>query len=337
MGDHRFGGAQYEPRGHVRIHVGQFNRDDFGAEIVQNLYPRQHRRGDFGVDVFAHVLLVQPDAQTFDSPVYSGAHSAYRVRQGSGIVGVEAGDGLQHDAGIGGAARQGSDVVQRCGQIQHPVAADSAPCGLEPHSAAGGGGKADRTAGIAAQGPEAQPRGRGHARAAGRRARPAPGIPGIEGNFKVGMVAAHGAFRQVELAQQHGPGRRQPRHDGGVEVGHVVGQHPGAPHGANASGAAQIFDGDGNPMQRPPIGARAYFFFRAARRRPRLFGQQRGVAFQAAVQLRDALQHLFGQLHGRNLPRLEQCGNLGDGLVVEGHLRPCLSPRREPGTSPSSR
>ena len=113
------------------------------------------------------------------------------------------------------------------------------------------------------------------------------------------MVTAHRSFGQVELSQQHGPGRFQSRDDRGIEVRDVRRERPRPSHRADVPREAQILHGDRNPMERPAIRAGRDFLLGSAGRDHCLVRHHRDVALQAAVELPYARQQRRGDLHRR--------------------------------------
>jgi hypothetical protein len=67
------------------------------------------------------------------------------------------------------------------------------------------------------------------------------------------MVAGHGAFGEVDLAEQHGTRRVEPLDHGGVVVRHEVPANPQPPHGGNVAGIAEILDGHRDAVQRAAV------------------------------------------------------------------------------------
>mgnify|MGYP001826150374 CR=1 FL=1 len=144
-------------------------------------------------------------------------------------------------------------MVERIGKGQHAIATDTTPGRLEPDHATGRGWKANRATRVTTQCAIGQPRCCGNPRAAGRRAGRYGFVPRIARNLQLGMIAAHGTFSQIELAEQHRPRFLQPIDDRGVIIGYEVGQDRGTAHGTHTFGEAEILDGDRYAMQRPAM------------------------------------------------------------------------------------
>ena len=194
-------------------------------------------------------------------------------------------------------------MVERFGQCQNTVPADATPGGLQAHDSAGGRWEPNRAPGVAAQGAETEPGRRRHARAARRRARPALRVPGIYRNLEVRVVAAHGSFGEVELAQEYRACRLQPGDHGRVETGDVLRQHLAPPHGAHPLRVAQVLNRHGHAMKWSAVLAPADLPFRTSGGLPCMVGHQRGIALEAVVQFLDAPKHHVGDFDGRDLSR----------------------------------
>ena len=147
---------------------------------------------------------------------------------------IEARHGTEQQCAVLGAAGDHAGLIETGGEGHHAKARHPPVGGLDPGDTAQRSRLADRAAGVGAGGRRHQARGYG----GGRAARGSPGhagrVPGIAHRAKVtGLIRrAHGELVHVGLAEQHGPGRPQARHHGGVVGRDEVGQHPGPAGGA---------------------------------------------------------------------------------------------------------
>jgi hypothetical protein len=103
-------------------------------------------------------------------------------------------------------------------------------------------------------------------------------------------------LRQIQLAEQHRIGISQPRHDGGVDIWNEVLAHRRAAHRADTFRVTKVFHRDGHTVERPAISARMDFLLGCASRCQRLISHHSGVAFQAAIDRRDSVQHPLRQI-----------------------------------------
>src|SRR2546421_226075 len=72
------------------------------------------------------------------------------VRGTGGILGIVAGDGLEQDGAVGNVLGQGADLVERGGEGDQAVAADTPVSRFHAHDPGQGGGLTYGTAGVGA-------------------------------------------------------------------------------------------------------------------------------------------------------------------------------------------
>ena len=167
----RHGGLHRAQRRPVLHRLGGIGKADLLHAGPQALRHRQgllHRLAGGGIHAVQCPLPVHAQAQAGESARHHGQIVGHAALAGRRVQRVRPGDGREHGCGIGSTARHRAYVVQGRGQFEGAVAAHPAPGGLEPRDAVGGRWKADGAPGVRAQRSEAQPRRRGHARAAGR-------------------------------------------------------------------------------------------------------------------------------------------------------------------------
>ena len=146
--------------------------------------------------------------------------------------------------------------------------------------------------------PKAQSCRRGDTRATRRRASVAVGVPRIARDVELRMIPPHGPFGEVEFAEHDGTGSLQPGHHGGVKVRDMLGQDPGAAHGAHAPGITQVFDRHRNAVQGATVGSGADLPLCRSGRLQGLVGHDGGIALQVLVELLDALQEGLCHVNG---------------------------------------
>ena len=93
-----------------------------------------------------------------------------------GILGIDAGHGLQHDGGVPDRLGHGPGLIQRRGKGDDAETRAAAISRLQPDPAGDGGGLADGAAGVGAGGGQAEIGGNGGGRTAGRTARHQIGV-----------------------------------------------------------------------------------------------------------------------------------------------------------------
>jgi hypothetical protein len=80
-------------------------------------------------------------------------------------------------------------------------------------------------------------------------------VPGVAGwREQAGWVGtAQGKLVHRQLAQQNSPGLVKLDYSSGILTRNPVGDHPGHGGSANTPGVVQVFEADGDAMQRPPV------------------------------------------------------------------------------------
>src|SRR5699024_848626 len=149
-------------------------------------------------------------------------YSAVGSSEEGGVESIMAGDGLEDDRRIAGAAGHRADVVEARGEAEDAVSGHPAPRGFETGDAIGRRRQADRSAGVRTQRAEAQSSGGGHPGSAGGQHGPGCRIPRVDRCRQVRLVTGEGAFGEAQLAEDHRTGPPQPGHDGGIGLGAEV-------------------------------------------------------------------------------------------------------------------
>ena len=247
---------------------------------------------------------VDADAQAAQAARHSGEVVGHGQLHRGGVVGVGSRDRTEQGACVSGAARHRANVVQRRGEFEHAEAAHPTPGGLDTRQAIGGTREADRPAGVGAQRSVAQAGRRGHARTAGRRARPMRCVPWIDGHRDLRVMVGVGTFGELQLAHDHRAGAAQALHDGRVLIGLEVGVDRHARGSGNALGPAQVLHRDRRAMQRATNLALRDFGVGAPRVGQRAVGHQGGVALERTVELLNATELRLGRVNARNFARL---------------------------------
>ena len=160
-----------------------------------------------------------------------------------------------HEAGVGDALRQRPDVVERARQRHHAVGRDFAERRLEPDDAAGGGGNADRAAGIGAD------RGERHAgrdadrRSAARSAWRSRRIVRVarRPERRVLVGRAERELVQVGLADEHRAGLRRCAIAGASRLRDMAVAHARRGGRRRAADVEQILDRDRHAVQRSAV------------------------------------------------------------------------------------
>ena len=191
----RLGGGDQVVGGNRIVEGRQRYLHELGAEPFVCRNCLVHRLLHVRVEPGDEALFRKPDLHPFDI-----VHQGLRVvgnRQvdAGGIAGVIAGHGAQHDGAVGHVAGNRPHLVERGGIGDHPVAGDPAIGRLEPHAAAVGGGLADGTAGVGAEGGNRLPGGDCRGRAAGRAAGDALQVPGVAGRAEMAALAWRNPWR----------------------------------------------------------------------------------------------------------------------------------------------
>ena len=170
--------------------VGHGHLDDLGPESLElperPVEQRLHLR-DHGVVV---VVARHPDPEPADVGG-EGRRLVVRHRSQAArrVLRIVSRDDFEHAGRVAHGAGERARVVEREREAHHGVAADAGLGGLDADEAVGGGGQADRAAGIGPERPEHE---------AGRHRRPRPArraprdvrrVPGIAARTEVRVVA----------------------------------------------------------------------------------------------------------------------------------------------------
>ncbi len=207
--------------------------------------------------------------------------------------------------------------------------------GLMPVRPLAADGKADRAAGVGADGAVAEARRGGDARARRGGAGPGLGVPRVDRHGHVRVVARIGALRHGELAEDHGAGRAQPRHDrrvlGGAEA--AVDRHAGG--GRRVAGPQQVLDGERHAVERAAAPAGRDLAVGGLRLGEGALGHDGLVSVQRGVERGDAVQHRPRQLGGGQVARGDPLARLDEaeeGEIVGGGAHSASSrwPARRP-------
>ena len=124
-----------------------------GAQLLQHGQRFFHRGYHFRVNVLIggeKEVARYPDGEPFDILSQGKRVIGDRRGAGGGVLGIMSRYCLEHVRAVLHRPGHGANMVQRFGQSQHTIAADSPPGGFETHRAAGCGRKANRTARVAA-------------------------------------------------------------------------------------------------------------------------------------------------------------------------------------------
>ena len=283
--------------------------------------------GDYGVPHFGvvgvgmHPFGYEADFEAGNVAVQGGGVIGRGGVPSLRVFGVVAGDGRQRVGAVGHGAGNRPGGVHRPAGAEHPVPADQPESGPDAHQPAEGRRPPDAAAGVLAQGSGAQKGGRGRPGAAAGSAGAAPGVPRIA-RAPVGMPesVAAGVFAHIELAQQHGAGFPQPRHYGGVLVGHILRQDGGAVGGDDAGGIELVLDGDRHAVQGAAAVAGGDFGVGAAGVGAGPVGGYGDIGSVVAVQPGDAFQVGFGSLQGRHGAGGDALPQLGSRQVAKAGI-----------------
>ena len=239
--------------------------------------------------------------------------------------GIGAGDHIEKQAEVAGAARHGSDHrkvgvdrERRHSRRRLPAARDQRLGRLVREYATIVRGRAQRAADIGAELQRHVAGRQRRRRAAGRAARRAAEIPGVV-RGAVDLVEAlpvRKRDRHVGLAQHDGACRLGARHDQRILRRPPVLAARKAPGCRQARDVEGLLDRHGDAEQRPALaGGQRLVGLRRRRPRPLEIAHDHGV--DAPVQGLDARNGVIGQLHGRDLPRRQGRNERLRGAVFE--------------------
>ncbi len=280
----------------------QLDRLDDRAEIAQHLDRRIHRGGEvgmprrIGVPVFDHA-----EAHSLDAAVERGAVIRHRHILAAGVFLVVAGDDLQEQRDVLGAAGQGAAMVHRKRVREDAAAADPAIARLDPGEVAKRRRTAHRAAGIGADRAGHKTRRHRRAGAARRAARHVAGVPRVARRWPRQVIAraAEREFPGGELAHQHATAGVEPLDDVGIGLRHMVLAQFRMPGGQDAGGLDDVLQRVGDAVHRAAALASQQFALSLRRLGQRLVlgGAQKAVQF--AVMRGDAREQAFGDLDRR--------------------------------------
>ena len=128
-----------------------------------------------------------------------------------------------------------------------------------------------------------------------------------------GLGGRAGVLVATVLAHDHRTGIGQTPRYRGILVRDTVCVHFRAIGGQDVLGVDNVFEADGNTVQRPQILAGPDTPLRFPRGLQGLVFHHRDVGIDSAVKFVDSGHRRLHQVHRRNLRRLDQIGNLGDG------------------------
>jgi hypothetical protein len=278
----------------------------------------------------AHPILDEAEAQAAHTALQLGPVIRHRHVLAAGVLRVEAGDRLQKQRDILGAAAERADMIHRECVGEDTAPADPPVGRLQPRDAADRRRAADRAAGIGADRGRHEPRRHRRAGAARRAARQMAGVPRVERRRprQIPAGAAQREFPGRELAHHDAAGRFQPGDDLGVGGGDMILAQLGMAGGQNALGLDDVLEGIRNTVHRAAAGARhqlALGRLRLGQRR--LLGQPQKTV-QLLVMRGDAREERLRHLDRRQLPPGIQSMQLGDRQKRDIHRLPsgCLPP-----------
>src|SRR3990172_780309 len=164
-------------------------------------------------------------------------------------------DYFKHDCAIGHAFCNRAPLVKRGRERDHAESGYPSVCRLKPRHPAKGGGLADASSGIGADGRRAFSRGDGGGASSAAAHRNPFGIPWVQGGEKRGVFRgrAHGKLIHVEFAEYYGPRLFQFSYNGCVVWGDEVFKYAGGAGRSYILCAEDVLYRDGNPGQRGSV------------------------------------------------------------------------------------
>src|SRR5918999_1178536 len=129
--------------------------------------------------------------------------------------------------------------------------------------------------------------------------------------------AAVGEFMQIQLSQDDRALLAQPRQDRCVANRDVIFQDDGAGRGLHPLRVEEVLDGDGYPVQRPPVVTARDLPLGGAGLSHGRFRQYREVGIEGGIEPLDAVELGPDDLNRRYLLRPNFRGELGDGPVAK--------------------
>src|SRR5215475_2815784 len=141
-------------------------------------------------------------------------------------------------------------------------------------------------------------------------------MPRIGWNGEVRVIASHGSFRQVELAEENGASGLQPGDHCRVKGRDMIRQCLGPSHSADAFGKAQVFDCHRYPMQRTAVCPGTNVTLCQPGLIQSVVSHHGSIALITSVELGDALEECSRHFHRRELLRLYQGSEFGNGMEI---------------------
>ena len=224
-------------------------------------------------------------------------------------------------------------MVQRPGERKDTFQTDKLIGWLEARHAAVGRGNANRAACVGAHRGKAEAGRNRRRRAAAGATRRARGVIGIPGGAKVGVHNAVGKLEHIGLAHQYSPRGAQILHNAGVLLWHVVSKDARAAGRAHACGIHQVFQGNGDAVERAAVLTGAQCRLRLARRRQRRIRGYGDECVERWVQRLNARERALGHLDGRKRARAVTARDFANGskeqfIVTHGFHR-AMPPLRQ--------
>lgn len=267
---------------------GEPQRDQRRAQRLEGLRCCRQHALRLDIHAISIPLRIESDTQAFDRALGQSCVGRYGRLQCGRVQRVGARDGLQDHRDILHAASDGADVVQRRGQFHRAMPADAAPSRFDAGESRRGAGPANRSARVRRGCREAQAGRRRHGRSAGRDPSPVGRIPRIARRVDGGVMVGVRPFRHLQLPQQHRTRIAQAPNDRGVMIrkralmeGHACGCW-------NADAPAQVFQCNGDAMQRATVSSGTDFRFGGLGLLPCRRCRDAGVAAQRTVPGLDA-------------------------------------------------
>ena len=176
--------------------------------------------------------------------------------------------------------------------------------GLQPEESAARRRDPDRASTVRGVRDRHEPGGDGCGRTPARPARREVGVPGVpRRSVEIRLRERDGAeLRRVGLADDDEPGLADASHDGGVEVGDVLGIGPGRVRRADPGRRGEILHTDRNAAKRRVAGSRVDVRCRGER----LLAADRDERVQRRIELVDAGERELDELRRRDLTLADQ-------------------------------
>ena len=242
-----------------------------------------------------------------------------RPPQAARVLRVVAGQGLEQQRAVLDAPRQRAAVIERVGVGDHARAAHQAERGHQADDTAQRGRAPDRSPGIRSERRRDEARRDGRPRARGGAAGEVGEVPGVARRGPRQIERRPGMRHLVggELAEQHRTRIVEPGGRRGVSIGDPVDEDARVRGREDAPRVVDVLEPEGDAVQRAARRARGDLGLGLPGLLPRQIERARDEGARLAVVLLDALDQRLDQIDGRQLPRRDQAGQLGDREVVE--------------------